>query len=536
MCFLLNSARRLRCSALLPRRQYPSGLACACRLHSGQATITVQSAVETIAKRNTALNAFVSAQGPAEAETPKAPDGPLRGWPVGVKANIATGASVTSCGSRALENYISPFKATAVEALERAGAVVVGKTNMDEFGMGSKNKFSVYGPARNPRLPGPGDSTEEPDLALYHTPGGSSGGSAAAVAAGMCRAALGSDTGGSIRLPAAWCGVVGFKPTYGRISRYGLVSYASSLDTIGIIARDVQDVQAVYRAISAPDHQDMTCMTDPLRTKIESLTSLRPWIKRPFERSCDDGSSKPLAGVRVGVPKECWVEELSAAALESWRSGADKLASLGAELIGVSLPHIPHSLPAYYTLALAEASSNLARYDGIRYGTRSRIRPNTKDLQNASQKYANTRDEGLGREVQRRILLGTYVMTSSACEHYYVPSQKIRRIIQQEFDSVFALPNALHAAAAATMSTSRPQRAVDAILFPTATDTAPLLSDVEASQVSSYVNDVMTVPANLAGIPAITVPAGLHKGMPVGLQLAAQYGDDELLLHIASYL
>ncbi|KAI8324527.1 A subunit of glutamyl-tRNA amidotransferase [Martensiomyces pterosporus] len=505
----------------------PASLACTHRLQSTEAA-TIQSALETIAQRNPLLNAFVSTQTPAELAALEQRDGPLSGWPVGIKSNIATTSAKTTCASRSLEGYTSPYQATAVELLERAGAIVVGKTNMDEFGMGSKNEFSIYGATRNPCLP----NSLEPDLAQYHTPGGSSGGSAAAVAAGMCRVALGSDTGGSVRLPAAWCGVVGFKPTYGRISRYGLVSYGSSLDTVGILARNVEDAQAVYEAISTPDKRDMTCMTASLRTRIRNACASRPWIKRVLESG--NNSPTPLSGVRIGIPKEYWVSELSASALESWRAGADKLASLGAEITAVSLPHIQHSLPTYYTLALAEASSNLARYDGIRYGFRSSARPDTKDLQNASQKYAHTRAEGLGREVHRRILLGTYVMTSSACKHYYLPSQKIRRIIQQEFDSTFALPNAAHAECPASVS-SRP-KGVDALLFPTATGTAPLLGEPDASQVSSYVNDIMTVPASLAGIPAISVPVVLQDGMPGGLQLAAQYGDDDVLLRIASHL
>ncbi|KAJ2709511.1 Trimeric GatFAB AmidoTransferase(AdT) complex subunit [Coemansia spiralis] len=495
----------------------------------GVATAAERS-LDAISRSNGALNAVCSVRTHEDVDAAGSGGGPLQGWPVAVKANIATAWAATSCASRALEDYTSPFAATAVEALERAGAVVVGKTNMDEFGMGSKNTFGIYGPAHNPHRAMGGGS---------HSPGGSSGGSAAAVAAGLCRAALGSDTGGSVRLPAAWCGVVGFKPTYGRVSRHGLVSYGSSLDAVGVLARTVDDARALYCAMAIPDARDMTCMTQALRRRIDALAGRRPWLGE------EAGGARPLAGIRIGVPREAWVDELSGPALDAWRSGAARLAALGCEVVAVSLPHTMHSLPAYYTLALAEASSNLARFDGIRFGTRSSSHatpppPSTARPGNASLKYADTRGEGLGAEVQRRILLGTYVMTEAACRHFYGPSQRIRRLVQQDFDAVFALPNALRIPetplAPQQLSGGRPA-GVDAILLPTATDTAPLQGDVGEDDVAaSYVNDVMTVSANLAGIPAISVPAERAAGMPLGLQLATQYGDDELLLRIARHL
>ncbi|KAJ2771383.1 Trimeric GatFAB AmidoTransferase(AdT) complex subunit [Coemansia nantahalensis] len=486
----------------------------------------VERSLDAIARDNARLNAVASARAreDASAPGPSGSAGPLEGWPVAVKANIATTWGATSCASRALEDYRSPFAATAVEALERAGAAVVAKTNMDEFGMGSKNTFGIYGPAHNPhRAAGGGD---------LHSPGGSSGGSAAAVAAGLCRAALGSDTGGSVRLPAAWCGVVGFKPTYGRVSRRGLVAYGSSLDAVGVLAQTVDDAGAVYRAMAVPDPRDMTCMSPALRRRIAALAAdTRPRMEH-------FGGDRPLAGLRIGVPREAWVDELSAAALDAWRAGAARLAALGCEVVAVSLPHTRHALPAYYTLALAEASSNLARYDGVRYGSRSASRaPPPARPANASLKYAATRGEGLGAEVQRRILLGTYVMSEAACRHFYRPSQRIRRLVQQDFDAVFALPNALHAQDTAPQPSDGRRAGVDAILLPTATDTAPRQGRAgEEDLVASYVNDVMTVSANLAGIPAIAVPAGRTSGMPLGLQLAAQYGDDDLLLQIARHL
>ncbi|KAJ2702587.1 Trimeric GatFAB AmidoTransferase(AdT) complex subunit [Coemansia sp. IMI 203386] len=503
---------------------------------------TVDSALETISQKNPSLNAFVTSRVPAELAETAVADGPLKGWPVGIKANIATVSNsdtdVTSCGSHALQSYKSPFQATVVDSLERAGAVVMGKTNMDEFGMGSKNTYSIYGPARNPHTSEPQDKDS---CQIYdRSPGGSSGGSAAAVASNMCRAALGSDTGGSVRLPAAWCGIVGLKPSYGRISRYGLVPYGSSLDTVGIMARSVQDVQQVFQAVSRPDTRDMTCMTESLRSRINMGSQSRPWAARLLSQNNIE-AEKPLAGIRIGIPRECWVEELSASALDAWKQGAEKLSALGCEIVAVSLPHLPNALPAYYTLALAEASSNLARYDGVRYGLRKEPGNRGPKKLGASRKYAETRSQGLGAEVQRRILLGTYVMSDAACRHFYLPSQRIRRVIQTEFDSVFALPNALSSEAfektLLDWASGGRSAGVDALLFPTATDTAPpLLEGREENTAASYVNDVMTVPANLAGIPAISVPVGHKDRMAIGLQLAAQYGDDELLLQIARYL
>ncbi|KAJ2807710.1 Trimeric GatFAB AmidoTransferase(AdT) complex subunit [Coemansia guatemalensis] len=488
---------------------------------------TLKSALGEIDRQNPQLNALAGCVPSAASDTLDRPrHGPLQGWPVVVKSNIATGdATTTTCASQALAKYVSPFTATAVELLRQAGAVVAGTANMDEFGMGSKNQSGIYGPAYNPHQ----------IAASRYSPGGSSGGSAAAVASGMCRIALGSDTGGSVRLPAAWCGVVGFKPTYGRISRYGLVSYASSLDAIGILASTVQDVQTAYSIMAVPDSNDMTCMSQSLRDRIDGLTRSRPWIKG---QNNNNASQLPLTGIRIGIPQEFWVEELSESTLDAWKRGAQQLEAAGCEIVKVTLPHIPSSLPAYYTLALAEASSNLARYDGVRFGTRSSARAQTAALANASLKYAATRSEGLGPEVQRRILLGTYVMSASACQHYYLPSQRIRRLIQREFNQIFALPNALCNPGITTLSDQQRPHGVDAILFPTSNGTAPPQLDGadKGSQVSSYVNDVMTVPANLAGIPALSVPSGRSHGMPIGLQLAAQYGDDNLLLQIASFL
>ncbi|KAJ2851339.1 Trimeric GatFAB AmidoTransferase(AdT) complex subunit [Coemansia brasiliensis] len=479
---------------------------------------SLEQAQHAIREHNSQINALVHVT--TDNKISSTTDGHLRGWTVAIKSNLATSIAPTSCASHGLENFISPYTATAVTALERAGALMIGSANMDEFGMGSKTQYSIYGPTFNPYS----------SSKTNYSPGGSSGGSAAAVASGMCRIALGSDTGGSVRLPAAWCGIVGFKPSYGRISRFGLVSYGSSLDSIGILARSVNDIRLAYKAIAIPDSNDMTCMSASLRTRIDGLTRSRSWITR---QETSSRKNRPLEGVRIGIPREFWVNELSDHALQIWKDGAQKLEQLGCEIVSVSLPHIPHTLPAYYTLALAEASSNLARYDGVRFGTRHKC-PNTANLPNASLKYAQTRTRGLGAEVQRRILLGTYVMSAAAYQHYYLPSQRIRRLVQIEFNRVFALPNALYSS---KLEVKERSTTVDALLFPTSTDTAPKQNTAsDECPVSSYVNDVMTVPANLAGIPAISVPSGLCNGLPLGLQLAAQYGDDDLLLRIAHHI
>ncbi|KAJ2188907.1 Trimeric GatFAB AmidoTransferase(AdT) complex subunit [Coemansia sp. RSA 353] len=479
------------------------------RLVCRYSTPSLNDTYEAISVHNPRLNALPHIH---PLDPTQEVNGPLSGWSFAVKSNIASPLP-TTCASSMLSSYTSPFSATAVTKLEHAGARMIGTSNMDEFGMGSLNQSSVHGPAHNLH-PENGN--------VLHSPGGSSGGSAAAVAARMCRVALGSDTGGSVRLPASWCGVVGFKPSYGRVSRYGLVSYASSLDSVGILARSTQDIRHTFNIISAPDPHDMTCMSKSLRSRIDTLCASREWI------SHNTIASEPLKGVRVGVPSEFWVDELSPSAIDAWKRGAAKLESLGCDVIPVSLPHTPHTLPAYYTLALAEASSNLARFDGIRFGTRH---PPTQSTR-ASLKYAQTRTMGFGDEVKRRILLGTFVMSARAYENYYLPSQRIRRLVQREFNRIFAMPNAL--CTTNTKTDARNVDKVDAILFPTATDTAPVQGSNNG--LSAYVNDVMTVSANMAGIPAISVPFGLCEGMPLGLQIAAQYGDDDLVLRIARHL
>ncbi|KAG0801539.1 hypothetical protein G6F29_006321 [Rhizopus arrhizus] len=398
-------------------------------------------------------------------------------------------------------DFTSPYDATVVRLLNDAGALIVGKTNMDEFGMGSANVHSVYGPVVNPY-----------DLSDKRVAGGSSGGSAASVAANMCRAALGSDTGGSVRMPASYCGVVGFKPSYGRCSRNGLISYANSLDTIGILAKTVNDCSDVYNIISEYDELDPTSIPVEFRNELDEKDNE---LKSKWQDKED------LSGLVVGIPQEFYVDSLSDKVVDVWRKGIEKLKNLGAEIVPVSMPHVPLALPAYYIIALAEASSNLARFDGMKYGYRSKEEEEDQLL------FSITRSQGFGAEVQRRILLGTHVLTAGTYETLFLPAQKARRLIQQDFDNVFKQPNLLH-------NQGFTQGSAHILLIPSATSDAPILNN-RGELVTEYMNDVMTLPANLAGIPAITIPFGQDK-YPIGLQLLSQYGYDQFLQSIAQKL
>ncbi|KAJ2784949.1 Trimeric GatFAB AmidoTransferase(AdT) complex subunit [Coemansia interrupta] len=445
------------------------------------------------------LNALVGAPAAPARPTP----GELSGWTIGLKSNIASTLLRTTCGSQALQTYTSPGDSTAWRLLQQAGAVLAGATNMDEFGMGSHTRDSMHGRTANP-------------WDAERSAGGSSGGGAAAVARGLCRVAVGSDTGGSVRLPAAWCGVVGFKPSYGRVSRAGLVAYGSSLDTVGLLARTTADVRQAFAVLAHPDARDMTCMTAHTRHRISHLCHTTRQ-DRP-----NPTGALPLAHVRVGVPAECWVHELSDACTAAWRQACHVLQALGCSVERVSLGHLQSALPAYYTVALAEAASNMARFDGVRYGEPSGmgVRAGRAAL--------------LGAEVQRRVLLGTYVMGVEARRRFLGPAQRIRRLVQRDMDGVFALPNAMRPGGGPG------GRGVDVLLMPTAVGAAPLVSEETAEEgrcrAAGYVTDVMTVPANLAGIPAVSVPFGSDRGLPLGMQLMAQYGDDHLLLDVAEHL
>jgi len=440
-------------------------------------------AVATIRERESGpggLNAFISVADPHNLAVENE-HGPLAGVPVAVKDILATKDLPTTCGSRVLEGYRSPFEATAVRKLRAAGAVVVGKTNMDEFAMGSSTENSAYGPTLNPR-----DRTR--------VPGGSSGGSAAAVAAGYVPMALGSDTGGSVRQPAAFCGVVGIKPTYGRVSRYGLVAYASSLDQVGTFGADVRDAARLLQVVSGHDPRDATSVDRPVPD---------------FEAAVRTG----VAGMTVGVPEEYEPAGLDAAIRSHFEAAIETLESSGAKIRRVSLPHTRFSIPTYYVIATAEASANLSRYDGVRYGQR-RMGDGGATLHNL---YEATRTQGFGAEVKRRIMLGTYALSAGYYDAYYGTAQRARALITDDFRRVFAA-------------------GVDALFTPTSPTPAFKLWERTADPLEMYLSDVFTVTANLAGIPGMSLPIGTVDGLPVGGQILAPWWQEERMLAVAGEL
>jgi aspartyl-tRNA(Asn)/glutamyl-tRNA(Gln) amidotransferase subunit A len=399
--------------------------------------------------------------------------GPLAGVPVAVKDNIATEHLPTTCGSRILDGYVSPFEATAVRRLRGAGAVILAKTNLDEFAMGSSTEHSAYGPTRNPLDP-------------TRVPGGSSGGSAAAVAAGLCRLALGSETGGSVRQPAAFCGVVGIKPTYGRVSRYGLVAFASSLDHIGVIGATVDDAALGLGVIAGHDPRDATSAVAPV----------------PAFREAAHAS---LRGLVIGRPREYFPPDLDPRIAAACDEALAALRASGAVVRDVSLPHTPLAIPTYYVLAPAEASSNLARYDGVRFGQRV-------DGPGLRGTYEATRSRGFGPEVTRRILLGTWVLSAGYYDAYYRKAMQVRRLIAEDFTRVFA-------------------GGVHVLLTPTTPSPAFPLG-ARSDPYEMYLSDIFTVTANLAGIPAMSLPAGTVDGLPVGAQLMAPHFDEVRMLTV----
>ncbi len=402
--------------------------------------------------------------------------GPLAGLPVAVKDNICTQGVRTTCASRILSDFTPPYDATAVEKLKQADAVRIGKTNMDEFGMGSSNETSFYGLVRHPRD-------------AKRIPGGSSGGSAAAVASNMATFALGSDTGGSVRQPASLCGVVGMKPTYGRVSRYGLVAYASSMDHIGAIAKDVKDCAMLLSVICGHDPKDSTSLQSPDVDFIESL----------------DGN---IRYIRTGIAGEYFGAGLDRDVREAVMEGIKQLEGLGARTEKVSLPHLDKAIAAYYVLATAEASSNLARYDGVEYGLRPEGELELYGM------YKKTTSEGFGAEVKRRIILGTYVLSEGYYDAYYAKAQKARTKVREDFNRVF--------------------EKVDVIITPTSPTTAFRIGEKIDDPLAIYLSDIYTVSANLAGIPAISVPCGKDsKGLPVGLQIMGKPLSESLLLNVA---
>ena len=403
---------------------------------------------------------------------------PLCGIPIALKDLLSTAGVRTTCASRILENFVPPYDATVVKKLQHAGAVVIGKTNMDEFAMGSSNENSAFHPVLNP-------------WDLRRVPGGSSGGSAAAVAADECLLALGSDTGGSIRQPASFCGVVGLKPTYGRVSRYGLVAFASSLDQIGPLAKDVTDAALMLQAIAGHDPKDSTSIPD---APPDFLTAL------------NDG----IEGLKIGVPAEYFVEGIKPEVERIVRAAIERLAGLGAEIVDILLPHTEYALTTYYIIAPAEASANLARYNGVKYGH--------ADLDSADLDglMMNSRGTGFGDEVKRRIMLGTYALSSGYYDAYYKKAQQVRTLIKGDFDAAF--------------------QKVDVIVTPTSPTVAFELGERTDDLMAMYLSDVMTIPANMAGLPGISIPAGFAAGLPVGVQFMAPPLAEASLLRVARTL
>jgi aspartyl-tRNA(Asn)/glutamyl-tRNA(Gln) amidotransferase subunit A len=405
--------------------------------------------------------------------------GPLAGTVMAIKDNMVTRGVRTTAGSKILSNYKPPYTATALERLEAAGAILIGKTNCDEFAMGSSTENSAYGPARNP-------------WDINRVPGGSSGGSAVAVASGMAVAALGSDTGGSIRQPASLSGVVGFKPTYGRVSRYGLIAFGSSLDQIGPFAKSVEDAARVLQVMAGHDAKDATCSNRPVDDYLEHVGG-------------------DIKGFRVGVPREYFAEGLDPEVRSSIDAAIDKFKGLGAEVVDVTLPHTEYAIPVYYLIATAEASANLARYDGVRYGFRS------EEASSLGQMYSRTRDRGFGAEVKRRIMLGTYALSAGYYDQYYGKAQKVRALIEQDFREAF--------------------ERCDVIATPVSPTPAFLIGEKTDDPLAMYLSDIYTITANLAGVPGISLPCGLtSNGLPIGIQLLGRHFEESRLLRAARNL
>ena len=405
--------------------------------------------------------------------------GPLAGIPIGIKDNLCTKGIRTTCGSRMLENFVPPYESTVTQRLFDAGAVMVGKTNMDEFAMGSSTETSAYQVTANP-------------WDLQRVPGGSSGGSAAAVAAGQCVVALGSDTGGSIRQPAALCGVVGMKPTYGLVSRYGLVAYASSLDQIGPFARTVEDAAILLRAIAGYDPQDSTSLQVEIP---DYAAALKPDLK-------------PRGKLRIGVIQETFGKGLDATVEAAVTKAVETLQELGAEIQVINCPQFRYGLPTYYIIAPSEASANLARYDGVKYGFRADNPENLLDM------YAKTRAQGFGAEVKRRIMIGTYALSAGYYDAYYLKAQKVRTLIKQDFEQAF--------------------QKVDVLVCPTSPTTAFKAGEKTDDPLSMYLSDLMTIPVNLAGLPALSLPCGFdEQGLPIGLQMIGNVLREDTLLSVA---
>lgn len=457
------------------------------KLQAGKVNVreAVQSALDMIAKKEPVLNSFITIE--KEKALAKAEEvqkgiktgvykGMLAGVPVAIKDNLCTEGMLTTCGSKMLENFVPVYTSEAVKRLEEAGAIILGKTNMDEFGMGSTTETSVYGVTRNPW------DTER-------VPGGSSGGSCAAVAAGECFYALGSDTGGSIRQPSAFCGVTGMKPTYGTVSRYGLIAYASSMDQIGPVAKDVTDCAAILSVIAGYDRKDSTSVRRDAYDFTSALT--------------DD-----VKGMRIGIPKDYFGEGLNPEIEEAVLAAARELEKKGAIVEEFNLDLIRYAVPAYYVIACAEASSNLARFDGVKYGFRAAKYDGLHNM------YKKTRSEGFGAEVKRRIMLGSFVLSSGYYDDYYLKALRTRRLIKQAFDKAF--------------------ERYDVILGPVAPTTAPRIGESLADPLKMYLGDIDTVSVNLAGLPAISLPCGVDsEGLPIGMQFIGNCFEEKKIIRAA---
>ncbi|SNX87137.1 related to glutamyl-tRNA(Gln) amidotransferase subunit A [Melanopsichium pennsylvanicum] len=447
--------------------------------------------------------------------------GRLTGRTAAIKANICVRNTPTTCSSAMLEQFTPTFDAAAVSLLRKAGVNLRYITNCDEFGMGSSNTHSFHGAVRNPASPSP-NTAETWNAEVERVAGGSSGGSAAVVAAGLVDIALGSDTGGSVRLPAAYCGVVGLKPSYGMVSRWGLVSYADSLDTVGVLAKTVADAEAVYHVLAQQDSRDPTSASLETRMRAtetaQSILSSLP----------DPTSSQPLKGIRVGVPKEYFPVELHSRVLPPFKRAVAVLEELGAKVVQISLPSTPSALSAYYVISSAEASSNLARYDGVEYGYH-------KHPVKEHHAYSATRTSGFGEEVRKRILLGTFALTADAFDNFFLQASRIRADIQNDFARALRITNPSN-----NKESARVGEGVDMIIHPSAVDTAPTLASAMKGEggAGEYVQDILTVPASLAGLPALAVPAGVAEddGWPVGVTLVSQWGCDNALLHVGKLM
>lgn len=444
-----------------------------------------RAALDKIEQDNERLNAYLTINREGALRAAAAMDGeiqsainekPLAGIPIAIKDNMCTEGIRTTCGSRILGNYVPQYSATAVKKLEAAGAIIVGKTNLDEFAMGGSTENSAFGPARNPHNP-------------EYVPGGSSGGSAVAVAADHVPVSLGSDTGGSIRQPASFCGVVGLKPTYGRVSRFGLVAFASSLDQIGPFATNAKDAARVLQSIAGHDRHDATSANIEVPDYLNALTG-------------------DIKGLRVGVPPECFGEGLDAEVKAKVEAAIQQLQDRGAEIVEVHLPHMKYVVAVYYLIATAEASSNLARFDGVRYGFR------TEEARTLSELYRRTRDEGFGAEVKRRIMLGTFALSSGYYDAYYEKAQRVRTMLAGDFAEAF--------------------KKCDVIATPTAPTPPFKIGDKSDDPLAMYLCDIYTVTINLVGVPAISVPCGISSnGLPIGLQLIGNHFDESRLLNAA---